>query len=57
MARPGLDTGSWWGSATLFMVDSVDTVIRIDHLGGRGQARSGIGMRMERRGLVMEVVM
>ena len=40
------------------MVDSVDTVVRIDHRGGRGQARSGIRMMIVgRRGLVMVNVM
>ena len=53
MAGPGPDAGSWWGSAPLFSVDSVDTVVRIDHRGGRGQAGSGIRMVVRRRGLVM----
>ena len=35
------------------MVDSADTVVRIDHRGRRGQAGSGIGMIVGRRRLVM----
>ena len=44
MAGPGPDAGSWRGSAVLLSVDSVNTVVRIDHLGRRGQAGSGIGV-------------
>ena len=56
-AGPGPDAGSWRGSAALLSVDSVDTVVRIDHLGRRGQAGSGIGMIVGRRRLVMVNVM